>query len=398
MRNELSGKKILVTGGTGFIGGRLVEKLVLERSANVRVLLRNYAQSFRIARYPIEMVYGEVTESDDIAKAVAGCDVVVHCAYGNSGTGEIRREVNLQGTRNVVEACLRAGVKRIVHLSTVQVYGHLADGDLNETAPRRYFGDDYSDSKLDAEQFVFEYIRKHSLPAVVVQPTVVYGPYSRIWTTQVLASLQRERHILVNNGEGLCNAVYIDDLADAICLAAVQKEAVGESFLISGDEPVTWRDFYGSYERMLGISSTVNMSAAEAEAYNLKQRNNRRRRSIFKEPWQILREDSTVQSRLLETAEMALIRGVASSLLSPATWQSLKRRIKPESGNGRSPAIGGKERPIRALELAEVQFYKTKARVRIDKAKRLLNYQPAFNLDLGMKQTEHWARWAKLLQ
>jgi len=82
----LRGKQVLVTGGTGFIGGRLVEKLVLECDAKVRVLVRNFAHSASIARFPLEIIQGDVTDTEAVRRAADGCDVIFHCAYGNSGT------------------------------------------------------------------------------------------------------------------------------------------------------------------------------------------------------------------------------------------------------------------------------------------------------------------------
>ena len=128
---DFSGKRVLVTGGTGFIGGRLVEKLVLECNAKVRVLVRNFASASRIARFPIEMVHGNVTESDDVQAAVDGCDIVFHCAWEVQDSLSMERRVNVEGTRNVLQAALQAGVQRVVHLSTVLVYGATPDGDFD---------------------------------------------------------------------------------------------------------------------------------------------------------------------------------------------------------------------------------------------------------------------------
>jgi len=101
---DFSGKRVLVTGGTGFIGGRLVEKLVSCHDAKVRVLVRNYANAARIARMPIKMIHGDINNLEDVCNAVEGCDVVFHCAYGNSGSDNKRQEVNIEGTRNIAEA------------------------------------------------------------------------------------------------------------------------------------------------------------------------------------------------------------------------------------------------------------------------------------------------------
>src|SRR4029077_14151730 len=105
--------------------------------------------------------------------AIQGCDVVFHCAYGTSGSQKHRSWVNREGTRRVLEASRAAGVGRVVYLSTLMVYGQTTDGDLDETAPRRRFGNPYSDSKLEAERIALS----SGLPVAVLQPTAVYRPY-----------------------------------------------------------------------------------------------------------------------------------------------------------------------------------------------------------------------------
>ncbi|KPL25195.1 MAG: hypothetical protein AMJ93_00735 [Anaerolineae bacterium SM23_84] len=393
---DLSGKRVLVTGGTGFIGGRLVERLILEHKADVRVLVRNFARAPRIARFSIEMVHGDVTKPGDVERAVAGCEIVFHCAYGNQGSREMRRLVNVEGTENVLAAALQAGVKRVVHLSTLMVYGATSDGDLDETAPRRYSGNSYADTKLDAEKVAFDYVERHSLPVAVLQPTVVYGPFAPVWAVGVLHRLKTERMILVNGGNGLCNAVYIDDAVSAILLAAVREEAVGEAFLICGEQPITWRDFYSRYARMLGAAEMVSMSAAELlEAYSAQEQ--RKTRGILRETLSILREEPLVRQRILRTSEAALLTKVARSLLPKQIRQSLKRRLKSNDRASQPRTAPEGEKPIRPMRPSVVQFYAPKTRVCIDKAKRILGYQPTFDFESGMRLTEQWARWANLL-
>jgi predicted dehydrogenase/nucleoside-diphosphate-sugar epimerase len=263
-RQGVSGRPVLVTGGTGFIGGRLVEKLVLEHGARVRVLVRDFARACRIARCDVELIGGDVTDAAAVARAARGCAAIFHCAYGNRGSAEEQRAVNAGGTETVVRCALEAGVSRLVHVSTISVYGRLADGDLDEATPHQPPGDLYAATKAEGERIVLDAFREHGLPAVVVQPAVVYGPWGLAWTIDPLQQLRSRRVALVDGGEGLCNAVYVDDVCDALILAAAAAAgAPGEAFLISGEEPVTWKAFYAAYERMLGVPATVPRTAAE---------------------------------------------------------------------------------------------------------------------------------------
>ncbi len=261
----LGQRRVLVTGATGFIGGRVVEKLHREHSARVRALVRDLPRAVRVARFPVELVPGDVTDAASVQDAARGCDVVIHCAYGNRGDAEERHRVNVDGTRNVLEAALASGAARVVHLSTVMVYGVPDDGTLDETAPRRRCGDRYADTKLEAEELVLRYHHDRGLPVSVIQPTAVYGPFAPSWTERVLKQLTTGLVPLVNGGSGVLNTVYVDDAADAVLLAAVREEAVGEAFLISG-AAVTYGEFYGRFERMLGEVRTVPLSEEECLA------------------------------------------------------------------------------------------------------------------------------------
>ena len=393
---DLSGVRVLVTGGTGFIGGRLVERLVLEHDVRVRVLVRNFARVPRIARFPIEMIHGDVTNRDDVERAVNECQVVFHCAaLGSKGRREMYQPVNVEGTRNVLEAALQAKVKRVVHLSSLTVYGDTPDGDLDESAPRHYAGYGYADTKLDSERVAFEYAEKHGLAVAVLQPTIVYGPFGGSWTTGVLESLRTERTVLVNGGDGLCNPVYVDDVVSAMLLAAVKEEAVGEAFLISSHQTVTWREFFARYARMVRNAEMVSMSADELlDSHHQKRR---KTRGLLKETLSILQEEPPIRRRILRTPEIAFLEKIGSSLLPQGIRESLKRHFVG-NGKGRRPqAVPREEKTTSRMNPSIVRFYVAKTRVCIDKAERLLGYTPAFDLESGIQLTEQWARWANLL-
>ena len=263
---RLRGKRVLVTGATGFLGGHLVERLARHEGAEVRALVRDLARASRIARFDVEIVHGDVTDAEAVRRAAADCEIVFHLAAGNRGSPAEERAVNVGGTEVVAEAASRAGVARLVHVSTIVISARTPPGDLDEDSPP-VDPDAYSAGKLDAERRLLARFRDGGLQIVVVRPSCIYGPYDQGYTIGPLQELRAGPVVLVDGGAGLCNLVYVDDVASALLLAATAEGAAGEAFLVSGEAPVTWREFFGAYQRMLPGSSTVSMTADEIRTH-----------------------------------------------------------------------------------------------------------------------------------
>ena len=238
--------RALVTGATGFIGSRAVDVLCA-RGVAVRALCRHPFGN-GTGSNGVQHVHGDVTRPETLPDAVAGCDVVFHCAWGGTTLAEARR-VNVDGTRNVIEAAAAAGVRRIVHLSSMAVHGTVRGPELTEEAPLVARGDAYSVSKAEGERMAFDLGRERGLEVVALRPSLVYGPGSPFWLVEYFERVRDEHVTLVGGGAGLANLVFVDDVVDAMLAAAIAPVA-GVACLVSGETPVTWATYLGAFARM----------------------------------------------------------------------------------------------------------------------------------------------------
>lgn len=386
----LDGKTVLVTGATGCIGGRLIEKLSLEQRANVRVLVRNVRRMARIARFPIEWVIGDITDSAIVQRAVRDCAVVFHCAYDFSAAPDGQRATATLGTRNVAEAVLQAAVPRMVHVSSLAVYGAISDGELTELSAWRGTANRYAQLKRAAERLVLKLHRDKGLPVVVLQPTLVYGPFANQWTIGPSLQLKTGLVPLVDGGRGLCNAVYVDDVVDALLLAGTQPQILGETFLISAEQPITWRRFYEAYEAALGVDATVDISEHDLRDAMKKHARDGGTLTTMKD-WA---RSPIVFSELAKLPIVQVSLRTLKTCLSQEQWQSLKNRIFGcSTRNGKENAH---VKPLHVPDESLLALYQSQARVRVEKANRRLGYVPKFSFEQGMDRTQRFLHWANL--
>ncbi len=377
----LEGKDVLVTGASGFIGARLVERLVLEEGANVRAAVRTFQNAARIARFPARAV---ALRRFDMADRDAGGDVIDALVDGCHAVFHLARDTrspaaNREAARSIGAACLRNGVRRLVHVSSLSVYEPLPDAPLTEASPLgRRFGDD----KLAAQHEVARMVREEGLRAAILQPTVVYGPFSRYWTERPADMLTDGTVFLPAPGDGICNAVHVDDVVQALLLAAQRDEAVGESFLISGPEHPTWLDFYGAYARALGRDGAVRTMAYDEMERRSRSANGLR---ILPTPRRVLGHG--LLRPLRQVLRFAVYRRLGERGKSMARRFYEQGRLLPARNTGGPPEF----LPSRRL----LDLYAAKCSVRIDKARRLLGYEPDFGLERGMELTARYLEWAR---
>ncbi len=236
---------VLITGASGFIGTHLARRL-LRAGVHVRGLDVVPASEPRL-----EFFRGDLARPESLLPAVRGARTVFHCARwaGHPPTWAAARAVDVAGTAGLLEACLRAGVERVVHISSVAVYGPTRRAVITEETPL-WPADPYGQSKVDAEPSVARAARR-GLQAVILRPGLVYGPGALGGTVNPVRRIMRGLPVLADGGRGIANPIYIEHLLDALVAAATRKGVAGLAFNVS-DGDVTWREFLGHYARMCG--------------------------------------------------------------------------------------------------------------------------------------------------
>lgn len=223
----------LVTGASGFTGGHLAHAL-LRRGHRVRALVRKKARARGLECAGAEIVEGDLTRADDVDRAVKGCSHIYHIAalYRQAKYPDrVYYDVNLGGTRHILDAAARHGVERVVHCSTVGVHGDVEQVPADEGAPFNP-GDAYQVSKLQGELAAREAFAS-GLPGVIVRPVAIYGP-GELRFLKLFKSIRQGLFCTFGRGEATYHLVYIDDLVAGIVLCGEHPDAIGETFILGG--------------------------------------------------------------------------------------------------------------------------------------------------------------------
>lgn len=347
-RDEFRGRRVFVTGATGFIGRPLVSGLV-EAGAEVTVLGRSARTAASLDAKPARVVVGALADRATLMAALAPGDIVFNLAY------DVRASAaeNTAGFQSLLAAATQAGAARIVHTSSIVVYDGWPMADLDETGSMdRPGGSPYRMAKIGMER----QLMAAALPAAILQPTIVYGPHSSLWTDHLVEALAGGG-VVLPEPEGLCNGVFVGDVVQALMRAALVPDLGQERFIVSGPEAFSWSDLLNGYAAILGRGTLTHVPHAEL----LSRLGPRHEGAV---------EDAGPSAA-------ARVSALGRQVLGRERFEGLVRLAKRKLGRN------GPMTPDHHL----LEVFSATGHCRIDYARSRLNYAPDYDLSLGLAAT-----------
>jgi len=227
---------ILVTGGTGFVGGHVAHEL-RRRELPVRCVVRDLRKASKLGAWGCELVVGDMTDAASLRRAAEGCDRVVHLVAIRQGREEQFRRVMVDGTRDLLAAAKEAGVGRLVHMSALGTSEATKD-----LVP--YYG-----AKWESEELV----RASGLAYVIFRPSFIFGPDGGILPTFVKLARFTPVTPIIGSGRQRIQPIWADDVASYFAEGVEREEVTGRVFELGGPDLVSWNEFWSRLKRARGM-------------------------------------------------------------------------------------------------------------------------------------------------
>jgi nucleoside-diphosphate-sugar epimerase len=245
----------LITGGNGHLGRFLVQAL-RDRGDDVRVLALPSEDTSWLEVRGVAVHRGDVRESETLTEPMRGVDAVFHLAamIGVWRPMADYRAVNVTGTENVCRAALAAGVSRFVHASSWTIYGMGLGEWVTEGHPPRPLSEPHVLTKLEGEKLVRRMIVQDRLPGVILRPGTFFGPHDELHFGRIADRLRTGNWIVIGSGDNALPLVYVTDVVQGLLLALDSEAAVGQTYNISHDDPLTQREFLDAIAGGIGAT------------------------------------------------------------------------------------------------------------------------------------------------
>ncbi|MBF2027756.1 MAG: NAD(P)-dependent oxidoreductase [Oscillatoriales cyanobacterium C42_A2020_001] len=350
--------KIGVVGASGFVGNRAVEMLH-GGDTEVRPIGRTVASLDRFVAEGLDCRVAGAFDQSALETAFEGCDVVIHSILGSPGL--IRGSI-----APTYKAAQKAGVRRIIYLSSMIVHRPAPAPGTTEATPL-VANQPYAahPAKIDAERKLMRLRKKGAVEVVIFRPGIVFGPRSR-WVTDLATQLSQGTAYFINEGQGICNSVYVDNLIHAMRLSLTAPNADGEAFFVGDRELVTWFDFYRPFAEAFGVDpKQIPQLTAPEFTQSWKQRVI----DPIRNSELVQRTLSTIPHELKQTAKAFIPKRGTSS---------------PEQ----QPTAIAKPEPVITQMMAELQ--QSQYKLPFSKAEKFLGYEPIVSFDEGCNRSIQW--------
>ncbi len=243
--------KIIVTGASGFIGGKLVKRLKKEDHKIISFIHKNEPkEKIKDVKYK----KCDITDKKSVKKAFENCDCVFHCAayVKDYGPKDLFYKINYEGTKNIYEESKKYNVKKFIFLSHIKY----------ESAKKLSM---YTKTKMLTEKFLLEKFKRNKFPVTIIRPGNVYGPGATTWVLRPIESIKKNKISLIDNGEGIFLHTYIDNLIDAL-VSVLKNDVKGEVINITdGENNHKWGKYLNQLSKMCG-KGKINRNLSKRQA------------------------------------------------------------------------------------------------------------------------------------
>jgi nucleoside-diphosphate-sugar epimerase len=245
--------KVFITGATGFVGTHLVNANLAKGNIVRAFVLPNDPEVKNLQDKNVEIIYGDIRNYDDIKKGLTDdIDIVFHCAAFVSDWGkyEIFQQVMINGTENVCRCATEANVRRLVKISTNDVFGLREDVVMDEIFPLTPWNEPYPDTKIIAEEVAWKYYKEKNLAVTMVYPCWIFGPGDKTFVPHLADAVLKKEMVFIRKN-AIVWPTYIENLIDLLMLIAEDERAIGNGYLVHDGESTTLEEFTNSLAKSI---------------------------------------------------------------------------------------------------------------------------------------------------